>query len=278
MKKILAICGIELSLIFKKPQNYLIMFAAPLLLTFVFGSMLSGNDDKVRLAIVDQDDTILSQHYIRQLKAHDDMYVFENMSESKASEKLKQKKIAGIIVISRSFQTQLEKGKHPELIFRHGPELSEAPMVKQYAESALATLNIQVTAAKTASQTAGENWKAAYKTVFAKKHEDIVPAVTRQTLSDKKEGAEASDTASRAAGFSILFVMLTMMGAAGTILEARKTAYGPDCLQPLSAEPKSVLGMCCPSLSLAGFNLEYCFFPPIGCLASTGGIRLQLLY
>ncbi|QXG62183.1 linearmycin resistance permease LnrN, partial [Bacillus spizizenii] len=32
----------------------------------------------------------------------------------------------------------------------------------------------------------------------------------------------ASDTASRAAGFSILFVMLTMMGAAGTILEARK--------------------------------------------------------
>lgn len=162
------------------------MFAAPLLLTFVFGSMLSGNDDKVRLAIVDQDDTILSQHYIRQLKAHDDMYVFENMSESKASEKLKQKKIAGIIVISRSFQTQLEKGKHPELIFRHGPELSEAPMVKQYAESALATLNIQVTAAKTASQTAGENWKAAYKTVFAKKHEDIVPAVTRQTLSDKK--------------------------------------------------------------------------------------------
>ncbi|MED4518275.1 linearmycin resistance permease LnrN [Bacillus subtilis] len=222
MKKIIAICGIELSLIFKKPQNYLIMFAAPLLLTFVFGSMLGGNDDKVRLAIVDQDDTILSQHYIRQLKAHDDMYTFENVPENKASEKLKQKKIAGIIVISRSFQTQLEKGKHPELIFRHGPELSEAPMVKQYAESTLATLNIQVTAAKTASQTAGENWKAAYKTVFAKKHEDTVPAVTRQTLSDKKEGAEASDTASRAAGFSILFVMLTMMGAAGTILEARK--------------------------------------------------------
>lgn len=71
------------------------MFAAPLLLTFVFGSMLSGNDDKVRLAIVDQDDTILSQHYIRQLKAHDDMYVFENMSESKASEKLKQRKLPG---------------------------------------------------------------------------------------------------------------------------------------------------------------------------------------
>ncbi|MEC2061852.1 linearmycin resistance permease LnrN [Bacillus stercoris] len=222
MKKIIAICGIELSLIFKKPQNYLIMFAAPLLLTFVFGSMLGGNDDKVRLAIVDQDDTILSQHYIRQLKAHDNMYTFESMSENKASDKLKQKKIVGIIVISHTFQTQLEKGKHPELIFRHGPELSEAPMVKQYAESTLATLNIQVTAAKTAAQTAGESWKAAYKTVFAKKHEDLAPAVKRQTLSDKKEGAEASDTASRAAGFSILFVMLTMMGAAGTILEARK--------------------------------------------------------
>ncbi|MGV2469930.1 ABC transporter permease, partial [Bacillus subtilis] len=64
MKKILAICGIELSLIFKKPQNYLIMFAAPLLLTFVIGSMLSGNDEQVRLAIVDQYDTIHSQHYI----------------------------------------------------------------------------------------------------------------------------------------------------------------------------------------------------------------------
>lgn len=92
-EKIIAICGIELSLIFKKPQNYLIMFAAPLLLTFVFGSMLGGNDDKVRLAIVDQDDTILSQHYIRQLKAHDDMYTFENVPENKASEKLKQRKL-----------------------------------------------------------------------------------------------------------------------------------------------------------------------------------------
>ncbi|RAX29127.1 UNVERIFIED_CONTAM: ABC transporter permease, partial [Escherichia coli] len=76
------------------------MFAAPLLLTFVFGGMLGGNDDKLRLAVIDQDDTILSQHYIRQLKTHDDMYTFETMSESKAAEKLKQKKIAGIIIIS----------------------------------------------------------------------------------------------------------------------------------------------------------------------------------
>ncbi|MCY9377127.1 ABC transporter permease [Bacillus sp. T17B1] len=223
MKKMIAICGIELSLIFKKRQNYLVMFATPLLLTFVFGSMLGSNDDKLRLAIVDQDDTILSQHYIRQLKAHDEMYTFENMSESKASEKLKQKKIAGIIVISRSFQTQLEKGKHPELIFRHGPELSEAPMAKQYAETTLAKLNIQVSAAKTAAQAAGENWKAAYKTVIAKDHKDAAPAVKQKTLSDKKEGTGGGDTASRAAGFSILFVMLTMVGAAGTILEARKS-------------------------------------------------------
>ncbi|MCY8130637.1 ABC transporter permease, partial [Bacillus spizizenii] len=198
MKKIIAICGIELSLIFKKRQNYLMMFAAPLLLTFVFGSMLGSNDDKLRLAIVDQDDTILSQHYIRQLKAHDGMYTFENMSESKASEKLKQKKIAGIIVISRSFQAQLEKRENPELIFRHGPELAEAPMAKRYAESTLAKLNIQVSAAKTAAQAAGENWKRAYKTVIAKDHEEAAPPVKQKTLSDKKEGAGVSDTASRA--------------------------------------------------------------------------------
>lgn len=222
MKKILAICGIELSLIFKKRQNYLMMFVAPLLLTFVFGGMLGGNDDKLRLAVIDQDDTILSQHYIRQLKTHDDMYTFETMSESKAAEKLKQKKIAGIIIISRSFQAQLEKGKNPELIFRHGPDLSEAPMAKQYAESTLAKLNIQVTAAKTSAQAAGENWKAAYKTVFAKDPKDAEPAVKRKTFNDNEESAGASDTASTAAGFCILFVMLTMMGAAGTILEARK--------------------------------------------------------
>ncbi len=45
-------------------------------------------------------------------------------------------------------------------------------MVKQYAESTLAKLNIQVAAAKTATQATGENWKAAYKTVIAKDHED----------------------------------------------------------------------------------------------------------
>lgn len=230
MKKILAICGIELSLIFKKRQNYLMLFAAPLLLTFVFGGMIGGNDDKLRLAVIDQDDTILSQHYIRQLKTHDDMYTFETMSESKASEKLKQKKIAGTIIIPRSFQAQLEKGKHPELVFRHGPDLSEAPMAKQYAESTLAKLNIQVTAAKTSAQAAGENWKAAYQTLFAKDPKDAAPSVKRKTFSDSEKNAGASDTASTAAGFSILFVMLTMMGAAGTILEARKNGVWPRLL------------------------------------------------
>lgn len=154
-EKIIAICGVELSLIFKKPQNYLMMFAAPLLLTFVFGGLLGGNDDKVRLAIVDQDDTLLSQHYIRELKQHDDMYTFQTITKSKASEKLKQKKIAGVITISRSFQEKLEKGEKPELVFSHGPDLTEAPVAKQYAESKLAKLNIQVTAAKTAAEAAG---------------------------------------------------------------------------------------------------------------------------
>lgn len=223
MKKIIAICGIELSLIFKKPQNYLMMFAAPLLLTLVFGGLLGGNDDKVRLAIVDQDDTLLSQHYIRELKQLDDMYTFQTMSKSKASEKLKQKKIAGVITLSRTFQEKLEKGEKPELVFSHGPELTGAPVAKQYAESKLAKLNIQVTAAKTAAEATGESWKSAYKTVIAKDHGDSATAVKRESLSDKKEGKGVSDTASRAAGFSILFVMLTMMGAAGTILEARKS-------------------------------------------------------
>ncbi|MBT9251319.1 ABC transporter permease [Bacillus halotolerans] len=230
MKKIIAICGVELSLIFKKPQNYLMMFAAPLLLTFVFGGMLGGNDDKVRLAIVDQDDTLLSQHYIRELKQHDDMYTFQTMSKSKVSEKLKQKKIAGVITLSRTFQEKLEKGEKPELVFSHGPELTEAPVAKQYAESKLAKLNIQVTAAKTAAEAAGESWKSAYKTVIAKDHGDSAPAVKRESLNDKKEGKGVSDTASRAAGFSILFVMLTMMGAAGTILEARKNGVWPRLL------------------------------------------------
>ncbi|PLR92914.1 ABC transporter permease [Bacillus halotolerans] len=230
MKKIIAICSVELSLIFKKPQNYLMMFAAPLLLTFVFGGLLGGNDDKVRLAIVDQDDTLLSQHYIRELKQHDDMYTVQTMTKSKASEKLKQKKIAGVITISRSFQEKLEKGETPELVFSHGPELTEAPVAKQYAERKLAKLNIQVTAAKTAAEAAGESWKSAYKTVIAKDHGDSAPAVKRESLSDKKEGKGVSDTASRAAGFSILFVMLTMMGAAGTILEARKSGVWPRLL------------------------------------------------
>ncbi|MEK4219713.1 ABC transporter permease [Bacillus sp. FSL L8-0222] len=230
MKKIIAICGVELSLIFKKPQNYLMMFAAPLLLTFVFGGLLGGSDDKMRLAIVDQDDTLLSQHYIRELKQHDDMYTFQTMTKSKASEKLKQKKIAGVITLSRTFQEKLEKGEKPELVFSHGPELTEAPVAKQYAESKLAKLNIQVTAAKTAAEAAGESWKSAYKTVIAKDHGDSAPAVKRESLNDKKEGKGVSDTASRAAGFSILFVMLTMMGAAGTILEARKSGVWPRLL------------------------------------------------
>ncbi|MEG7283490.1 ABC transporter permease [Bacillus sp. 0909A] len=223
MKKIIAICGVELSLMFKKPQNYLMMFAAPLLLTFVFGGLLGGHDDKVRLAIVDQDDTLLSQHYIRGLKQLDDMYTFQTMSKSKASEKLKQKKIAGVITLSRTFQEKLEKGEKPELVFSHGPELTGALVAKQYADSKLAKLNIQVTAAKTAAEAAGESWKSAYKTVIAKDHGDSASAVKRKSLNDKKEGKGVSDKASRAAGFSILFVMLTMMGAAGTILEARKS-------------------------------------------------------
>lgn len=219
MKKMIAICSIELALILKKPQSYLMMFAAPLLLTFVFGGIMGSGEEKLKLAIVDLDDTLLSQHYIKQLRTNDDVYLFENMPKSEAKKKLKQKKIAGVIMLPVSFQTALEKGQNPNVTFLHGPELAEAQIVQQYAESSLSKLNIQVTAAKEAGAAAGESWKAAYKDVIAKNTVGTKSQVKRTGIDDQ---GTVSNTAARAAGFAILFVMLTMISSAGTILEARK--------------------------------------------------------
>ncbi|MCY8514854.1 ABC transporter permease [Bacillus atrophaeus] len=219
MKKMIAICSIELALILKKPQSYLMMFAAPLLLTFVFGGIMGSGEEKLKLAIVDLDDTLLSQHYIKQLRTNDDVYSFENMPESEAKKKLKQKKIAGVIMLPVSFQTALEKGQNPNMTFLHGPELAEAQIVQQYAESSLSKVNIQVTAAKEAGAAVGGSWKAAYKDVIAKNTDGTKSEVRRTGIDDQ---GTVSNTAARAAGFAILFVMLTMISSAGTILEARK--------------------------------------------------------
>jgi len=217
MKKVWALCWLELKQILIKPQSYILMFGMPIIFTLIFGGLLGGSgNEKVNISLVDKDGSVLSSKYYEEIKKSD-LVSIEKVTYEEGKQRIENKKSSGIIIVPKDFQKSMLDGKIENIQFQASADFTGGTSVGQVLASALKKMEIEVSAARDFEKKSNTSWETMYETIYTK-----VNPVSIQKESILHDDQKLNNVTGRAAGFSILFVMIVMLSATGTILKARQ--------------------------------------------------------
>ena len=180
MREIWNICRFEIQLLFGQPRNYFIMFAAPLLFTLLFGNLMMDGDQQFHILLVDEDKSVLSQSFYERLSEEDLPFTLEKSTKNFALQKLKDKDVTGVVMISKGFSDSIVAGENPAISFRHVPDFTSSQTVTSVMENKLSTLHIEVTASKVWSKYSHKGWSNMYETL--QKTGDADSSIERQVV------------------------------------------------------------------------------------------------
>ncbi|CUB11743.1 Inner membrane transport permease YbhR [Bacillus cereus] len=216
MKKVWALCWLELKQILIKPQSYILMFGMPIIFTLIFGGLLGGSGNtKVNVSLVDEDSSVLSSKYYEDIKKND-LISIEKVTYKEGKQKIENKKSSGIVIIPKDFQKSVLDGKVESIQFQASADFTGGNSVEQVLASSLKKMEIEVSAAREFEKKSNTPWESMYKEI----HTKIGPvSIQKESISHDEK---LNNVTGRAAGFSILFVMIVMLSATGTILKARQ--------------------------------------------------------
>ncbi|PLR85146.1 ABC transporter permease [Bacillus sp. V33-4] len=222
MRKMWAICRMEIQRLLKKRQSYLLMFAMPLLFTFIFGSLFGTDvEEKMIVLFVDQDRSVLSQSLFDQIEENNTLFEIRKSSSKKAKQMLESKEMGGAIIVSKGFQERMLAKQAPNVTFQHIPEFSSTSTITQILSNKLVKMKLEVLASNKWSEHSGEAWQVMFERL--KNAPQTKPlAIDKINIDEKATAPQMSGISASASGFSIMFVMIVMMSVTGTILEARK--------------------------------------------------------
>ncbi|ASS74154.1 hypothetical protein CIG75_03550 [Tumebacillus algifaecis] len=222
MNQILSLAMFEIKKVFRNRRSWIMMFLMPVLFTFIFGGLSTGGSSQTPLAIVDLDDSKLSKWLGHQIAADESLDI-RPMERSAADTALHNKKIAGILEIPQGYEAALIAKQKVDVTFRHGPDLAIAKAIRGTVEDVTARAAVQVQAAMTWSQLGGGgDWQARFDTLTAKAETPLI-TVEAQTVTQNGLAKRMEYKSERSIGFTIMFVMMSLLTVTGTILEARKT-------------------------------------------------------
>ncbi|PGK47719.1 ABC transporter ATP-binding protein [Bacillus anthracis] len=217
MKKVWALCRLELKQILIKPQSYILMFGMPIIFTLIFGGLLGGSGNtKVNVSLVDEDGSVLSSKYYEDIKKSD-LISIEKVTYKEGKQKIENKKSSGIVIIPKDFQKSMLDGRVESIQFQASADFTGGTSVEQVLASALKKMEIEVSAARDFEKKSNTSWEIMYKEIYKK-----IEPISIQKESISHDDQKLNNVTGRAAGFSILFVMIVMLSATGTILKARQ--------------------------------------------------------
>ena len=217
MKKVWTLCWLELKQILIKPQSYILMFGMPIIFTLIFGGLLGGSGNtKVNVSLVDEDGSVLSSKYYEDIRKSD-LISIEKVTYKEGKQKIENKKSSGIVIIPKDFQKSMLDGRIESIQFQASADFTGGNSVEQVLASTLKKMEIEVSAARDFEKKSNTSWESMYKEIYTK-----VEPVSIQKESISHDDKKLNNVTGRAAGFSILFVMIVMLSATGTILKARQ--------------------------------------------------------
>ncbi|MBS4220933.1 ABC transporter permease [Bacillus sp. FJAT-49711] len=240
MRRISAIMIFELKRMFQKRQSYLLMFGMPILFTFIFGALFSGDTEvKPSIAVVDDDQSTLSQALIHELKSKNMIDIsIENANDAKT--KFDGQKLTGYIRIDEGFEEQVLKDEVPDIVFVYSPSFNSAKMIEQVINDSMIKLRIIAAASSTYEDITGDSWKGAQEKMTSQLASSA--GIKNVAVTKSKELTTMNNMTARSAGFTIMFVMITMLISTGVLLEARQTGVWYRIMSTPTSKKELLIG------------------------------------
>lgn len=222
MKKALAVCSFEILRLLKKPQSYVVMFLLPIIFTVIFGRLMGGDAEtsKPEFIIVDEDRSELSAALVKEI-GKSSSYVTSDGDYEEASVSLEKKKVEGVVRIEEGFEKSVINKEEPVVYLQHTPEFMDVNIISPVINDAVAMVQIQAVGSALWSEYSGEEWTSMYATISESGSSE--GTIEKLAVTKNNESKTIENLPARAAGFSIMFVMIVLMSVTGTMLEAKQT-------------------------------------------------------
>jgi len=240
MRRIKAIMIFELKRIFQKPQSFLLMFGMPLLFTFIFGALFSSDSEpKPNIVVVDEDHSTLSKALINELESKNIMELsLENAKDARA--KFDDQKITGYIRIDKGFEEQILNKDIPEIIFVYSPSFNGAKMIEQVINDSMVKHRIVASASTVYQEITGDSWKGVQEKITNELATS--DGIKNIPITKNKELETMNNMTARSAGFTIMFVMISLLISTGVFLEARQTGVWYRIMSTPTSKKEILIG------------------------------------
>ena len=243
MKRIWTLATFEWKRMFKKPQSYLIMFGMPLLFTFVFGALFSGEGGESQMpyvAIVDQNQSIVSTSLVHRLEESDLMDT-EILSLEEAEQHLSDQAITAYIAIDSSFEQTLMDGEVPDVTLAYLPAFEGASTLTQWIDSQLRGIAVKAEAASHYQSLTSSGWEESFQ-AMDQPTPPVEETIQMVNVSTSEDVAGMDNITARSAGFAVMFVMIAMLSSTGVLLEARQNGVWYRLISAPARKIEIILG------------------------------------
>lgn len=217
MNRVLNICLTQVRLQFSQRSNLVFMFLMPLLFTLLFGKLFAGGGGSsgIPVAIVDADQSVVSQRLTHELQQDPALHI-STAAERDLEELVHNHKIEAALLIPKGYGDALLQGQNPALDLRTvtgSDTVQVSLLVRQH--------NLQIAQA---AQVAGlMSPGAGASAAFTKAMDAYAALPTGYTATSQARTAnqQLGSASFAALGFSIMFLMMSLVSMAGVFLEER---------------------------------------------------------
>ncbi len=255
MKKIATLAWLDFLRLVRDRTQLGVMLVLPLMLTFLFGTMMGGGERKVSVAVADADATAYSKEVVAGLP--DKSYSFRRVGEEVARQMASSGEVAAAVIIPKGFGDDVVGGVDTKVLVVKDPRSTAAlaivegvrGRVQRIAANAV-TVRIVRAAYRDAERltgvpSAGPASADIYTYADRLWSPDPPLSVKEEAVTASKvrgQGTGASGFQQYSMGFTLMFMLFMGIGTAGGFLEDREEGTLARLLMTPTSKPLLIAG------------------------------------